>query len=209
MKPLPFSVSFKSGLAAFGLAATLLVPSLAEAMPLPSVTPPAGAVTSNIVQVRDSWAGGNDRGGIWRNRGGWHGTAWRGGGGHWRGGGQFRGGGGEFRGGFRHGFRGGRFRGGGFRGGGFYGGDDFGWAVPGLLFGLGMGLPYGGYYGPDYYGPGYYYGPSYSVPRRVYHVNRGVDAHEQWCYARYRSYRASDNTFQPNNGPRRQCRSPY
>ena len=35
------------------------------------------------------------------------------------------------------------------------------------------------------------------------------NAHVDWCYARYRSYRASDNTFQPYNGPRRQCRSPY
>ncbi|TPN39437.1 BA14K family protein [Mesorhizobium sp. B2-3-3] len=35
------------------------------------------------------------------------------------------------------------------------------------------------------------------------------DAHVQWCYDHYRSYRASDNTFQPNNGPRRECRSPY
>ena len=37
----------------------------------------------------------------------------------------------------------------------------------------------------------------------------GGDAHVQWCYDRYRSYRASDNTFQPYNGPRRQCNSPY
>jgi hypothetical protein len=35
------------------------------------------------------------------------------------------------------------------------------------------------------------------------------NAHIDWCYARYRSYRASDNTFQPYNGPRRQCLSPY
>lgn len=35
------------------------------------------------------------------------------------------------------------------------------------------------------------------------------NAHVEWCYARYRSYRSSDNTFQPYNGPRRQCRSPY
>ena len=35
------------------------------------------------------------------------------------------------------------------------------------------------------------------------------NAHVEWCYNRYRSYRASDNTFQPYNGPRRQCRSPY
>jgi hypothetical protein len=39
-------------------------------------------------------------------------------------------------------------------------------------------------------------------------VNRG-DAHVEWCYDRYRSYRASDNTFQPNYGPRQQCNSPY
>lgn len=35
------------------------------------------------------------------------------------------------------------------------------------------------------------------------------NAHIDWCYARYRSYRASDNTFQPYNGPRRPCVSPY
>jgi hypothetical protein len=34
-------------------------------------------------------------------------------------------------------------------------------------------------------------------------------AHVNWCYDRYRSYRASDNTFQPYNGPRQQCYSPY
>lgn len=38
---------------------------------------------------------------------------------------------------------------------------------------------------------------------------RGGNAHIDWCSARYRSYRASDNTFQPYNGPRRQCTSPY
>lgn len=35
------------------------------------------------------------------------------------------------------------------------------------------------------------------------------DAHAQWCYGRYRSYRASDNSFQPYNGARQQCYSPY
>lgn len=35
------------------------------------------------------------------------------------------------------------------------------------------------------------------------------DPHLEWCYARYRSYRSSDNTYQPYNGPRRQCNSPY
>lgn len=33
----------------------------------------------------------------------------------------------------------------------------------------------------------------------------GGNAHTQSCYARYRSYRAYDNTYQPNYGPRRQC----
>jgi hypothetical protein len=33
--------------------------------------------------------------------------------------------------------------------------------------------------------------------------------HVDWCESRYRSYRASDNTFQPYNGPRQQCVSPY
>lgn len=33
--------------------------------------------------------------------------------------------------------------------------------------------------------------------------------HYQWCENRYRSYRASDNSFQPYNGPRQQCYSPY
>lgn len=37
----------------------------------------------------------------------------------------------------------------------------------------------------------------------------GAGAHVQWCANRYRSYRVSDNTFQPINGPRRQCVSPY
>lgn len=40
-------------------------------------------------------------------------------------------------------------------------------------------------------------------------VYEGGNAHVRWCYNRYKSYRASDNTFQPYNGPRQQCRSPY
>ena len=42
-------------------------------------------------------------------------------------------------------------------------------------------------------------------------LNSGVhrSAHVQWCFDHYRSYRASDNTFQPNHGPRQQCVSPY
>jgi len=34
-------------------------------------------------------------------------------------------------------------------------------------------------------------------------------AQAQWCYARYRSYRVEDNTYQPyGGGPRRQCKAP-
>lgn len=33
--------------------------------------------------------------------------------------------------------------------------------------------------------------------------------HVAWCEDHYRSYRASDNTFQPYHGPRQECRSPY
>ncbi len=41
-------------------------------------------------------------------------------------------------------------------------------------------------------------------PRRDY-----GDRHEDWCYDRYRSYRARDNTYQPYRGGRRYCQSPY
>nr|WP_246788318.1 BA14K family protein [Agrobacterium sp. AGB01] len=35
------------------------------------------------------------------------------------------------------------------------------------------------------------------------------NSHTSWCANRWRSYRAYDNTYQPNSGPRRQCVSPY
>jgi len=44
-------------------------------------------------------------------------------------------------------------------------------------------------------------GPTY----RARHVGSG---HKRWCKDHYASYRASDNTFQPYNGPRRACVSP-
>ncbi|WP_077961840.1 BA14K family protein [Ensifer adhaerens] len=53
--------------------------------------------------------------------------------------------------------------------------------------------------------PRYYDGPRYyNGPRAV-----SGNAHQRWCYARYRSYRAWDNSYQPYGGPRRQCNSPY
>ena len=39
--------------------------------------------------------------------------------------------------------------------------------------------------------------------------SNGGNSHTSWCANRWRSYRAYDNTYQPNSGPRRQCVSPY
>ncbi|MEZ2128812.1 MULTISPECIES: BA14K family protein [unclassified Sinorhizobium] len=117
------------------------------------------------------------------------------------------------------------------------GGDDWAWALGGLAAGALIGglLAQPRYYGPDYYdygpryygptyyrpryyGPAYYgpryYGPTYYRPRyyapRYYRPTYyGGNAHTRWCYARYRSYRAYDNTFQPYYGPRQVCVSPY
>ena len=47
------------------------------------------------------------------------------------------------------------------------------------------------------------------IGNAINNASRTNSAHVDWCYDRYRSYRASDNTFQPNTGPRRQCNSPY
>lgn len=55
-------------------------------------------------------------------------------------------------------------------------------------------------------GMGAMIGSSMANERRVYSGGR---THVSWCANRYRSYRAYDNTFQPYNGPRRQCYSPY
>lgn len=55
-------------------------------------------------------------------------------------------------------------------------------------------------------------GPRYVAPRYVAprHAYRSLSsAHVQWCFDRWRSYRAWDNSYQPYNGPRRQCVSPY
>lgn len=71
-----------------------------------------------------------------------------------------------------------------------------------------------GYHRPYYRGSGLYFSfglapPAYryyAQPRRYYRMG---NAHVRWCYARYRSYRAWDNTFQPYYGRRQQCWSPY
>ncbi|MCF3640500.1 BA14K family protein [Rhizobium sp. TRM95111] len=59
------------------------------------------------------------------------------------------------------------------------------------------------------FGTGVIIGGAIASQPRVYR-DAGVNPrHVEWCYARYRSYRAYDNTFQPYGGPRQQCLSPY
>lgn len=40
-------------------------------------------------------------------------------------------------------------------------------------------------------------------------VMRMSSQHMRWCENRWRSYRASDNSYQPTYGPRQRCVSPY
>ncbi|PDT84141.1 BA14K family protein [Sinorhizobium sp. BJ1] len=44
-------------------------------------------------------------------------------------------------------------------------------------------------------------------PRRE--IRLDLNAHLRWCLERYASYRLDDNSYQPFNGRRRQCNSPY
>ena len=53
------------------------------------------------------------------------------------------------------------------------------------------------------------YSTSRPVVRRYARYGNGWSAHIGWCHDRWRSYRASDNSYQPFYGPRRQCRSPF
>ncbi|NLS05473.1 BA14K family protein [Rhizobium sp. P32RR-XVIII] len=69
-----------------------------------------------------------------------------------------------------------------------------------IIGGLALGAIVGGALAQPYYSAPYY-GP----PSSAY----GGNSHTSWCYSRYRSYRAWDNTFQPYYGPRRQCISPF
>jgi hypothetical protein len=73
-----------------------------------------------------------------------------------------------------------------------------------------------GHRGYRYHRPGYrryhgfWYPPAaFSLGIVVRPGSRHGTAHVQWCRNHYVSYRASDNTFQPYHGPRKQCVSPY
>lgn len=50
--------------------------------------------------------------------------------------------------------------------------------------------------------------PAVAAPP-VYAPVRLSAAHVNWCENRWKSYRVSDNSYQPLNGPRRVCVSPY
>ncbi|WP_234857379.1 BA14K family protein [Sinorhizobium meliloti] len=45
--------------------------------------------------------------------------------------------------------------------------------------------------------------------RQRQRVQFDANAHLRWCQERYASYRLSDDTFQPFDGARRRCNSPY
>jgi hypothetical protein len=48
------------------------------------------------------------------------------------------------------------------------------------------------------------------APAPVYRSSGGLNPrHYEYCAGRYRSYDSYSNTFQPYNGPRQQCYSPY
>lgn len=53
-------------------------------------------------------------------------------------------------------------------------------------------------------------GGAIAQPRPVAPRAAGLNPrHYSWCQNRYRSYDSYSNTFQPYNGPRQQCLSPY
>lgn len=136
--------------------------SLSTAAPVsaaPIAVKPAGASSSDVIQVQERW----HRRGFYRDRD----RAWYNGHRGYR----------EHRRGYR-------------RHGDFW--FPAGAFVAGALIGGALASP------DPYYRP---------APRRVYRSYGS--AHVEWCYNRYRSYRAGDNTFQPYNGPRQQCYSPY
>lgn len=57
---------------------------------------------------------------------------------------------------------------------------------------------------------GFIIGNAFSQNRgRYYDRDHTYALHVRWCDDRYKSYRVSDDTFQPYHGPRRRCNSPY
>jgi hypothetical protein len=95
-------------------------------------------------------------------------------------------------------------------------------------FSFNNGLPYWhGHRGYRYHRNGYRFHDGYWYPQSAFIIARNYRPriyerrvyrqrvislpyeHVRWCEDRYRSYRAYNNSFQPNYGGRRACRSPY
>lgn len=66
----------------------------------------------------------------------------------------------------------------------------------GYSFGFNNGYSHG-------YGKSFGYGKSIRITKVTW--NRHLD----WCHSHYKSFRPSDNTFQPFKGPRKVCISPF
>jgi hypothetical protein len=197
---------FLSGFCATALAASFAVSSVVPVNAAPVFVPKIQSAQSDVIQVqgdgrfdgerwlrnyrgggenwnrgnfRRNWNGNNFRRNNWRNGNNWRGNNWRYGN-NWRRGNDY---------GWYNGHRGYRNYRRGYRRHG-----DFWFPAAAFVAGaLITGAIVNNNYGNRYYG------------NRSY----GGNAHVSWCYDRYRSYRAYDNTFQPYNGPRRQCYSPY
>jgi hypothetical protein len=196
-----FSSFARAGVIALGVLTGLA--GSAQSAPLPIAkpqAPAAGSAVPVVPVVEGEFRGGTNP--VWRQRRG--GGEWRGGGRQWRGDREWRDDRRHWRGERRH-----------WRGDREWRRDrywrrharrdwDDRWRYrryrdrydSGIYLSLGVPI-YGGY------------DPYYVAPRRVYRAPVAGNGHVRWCYSRYRSYRAWDNTFQPYNGPRRQCYSPY
>jgi hypothetical protein len=109
------------------------------------------------------------------------------------------------------------YYGGGPRRGGWYGGyrgyggyrDGYrrhsdGYWYPLAAFGAGA-IIGGALAAPRYVEPRYVE----PAPAPVYRSSGLNPRHYEWCAGRYRSYDSYSNTFQPYNGPRQQCYSPF
>lgn len=186
MKPKLLS-SMLAGLAALGVIAGLSAP--AGAGPTGYVAPHAAATAGPDAAANESVI-------LADGRKSWNGKRW------------------IYKNGNRGNSNGGRgWQSGNFHDGGIYRGNDYRQQKNYWKYGKGR-YPKRNYrrYDNNYWGvyPGFYLGlgvPAYPyAQRRVYRLDAD---HVAWCYDRWRSYRASDNTYQPLRGPRRQCISPY
>jgi len=204
MKPQLLS-HLRSGLIAI-LASGLSAPALAG--PSGFVAPPAqpaevGSQSSEVIQIQNRsrrWIRRSGSGKNWSGRGNWAGR------GNWDGGGSgkrwARSGNWSSNNWSHNGNWSGKRNWRRWNHGGHWDDDDDWWPGFGSGLVLGLGLPLLGHYSPYWYGDPY----QYSAPRRVYSMS---SEHVAWCYDRWRSYREYDNSYQPFNGPRRHCRSPY